>query len=260
MDLKRQQDTAAMNFESRSIDATTGSGGSDSWYEEAEQNRKRKRNLIIGAVVVALIALAIAWSMYSGNQEDAAAAAAGAEAKNSSIPSVTVIIPGRSTVSRVISATGTLAARREMPVGVAGEGGQVVRVLVEQQRQRRSAGSTAGASKLEVRPERVGRIDRRRSLTEHERAHEPAGVGGRGRLHRQVAGGLREHASSGAQAVERRRDEDGRRRVRFAHEHLLFLRVGSQSSPPTELRRGIRHVLEFHHTVLFHIVDRIAGR
>lgn len=120
-----------MNFESRSIDATTGSGGVDEWAVQAEQDRKRKRNLIIAAVVVALIAIAIAWSMWSGKQEDAAAAAAGAEAKDSSIPSVTVIIPGRSTVSRVISATGTLAARREMPVGVAGEGGQVVRVLVE---------------------------------------------------------------------------------------------------------------------------------
>ncbi|HEY9552329.1 efflux RND transporter periplasmic adaptor subunit, partial [Allosphingosinicella sp.] len=34
-------------------------------------------------------------------------------------------------VSRTISATGTLAARRDMPVGVAGEGGEVSRVLVE---------------------------------------------------------------------------------------------------------------------------------
>lgn len=131
MDLKRQQDTAAMNFESRSIDATTGSGDSGSWYEQDEQGRKRKRFLVIGAIVVALVAIAIGWSMWSGKKDAAAAAAAGAEAKNSSIPSVTVIIPGRSTVARVVSSTGTLAARREMPVGVAGEGGQVVRVLVE---------------------------------------------------------------------------------------------------------------------------------
>ena len=31
----------------------------------------------------------------------------------------------------MINATGTLAARREMPIGIAGEGGQVVRVLVQ---------------------------------------------------------------------------------------------------------------------------------
>ena len=46
-------------------------------------------------------------------------------------PLVSVIVPGRSTVARTISATGSLAARREMPVGVAGEGGMIVRVLVE---------------------------------------------------------------------------------------------------------------------------------
>ncbi len=42
-----------------------------------------------------------------------------------------MVIPGRQSVQAVISANGTIAARREMPVGVAGEGGQVVRVLVE---------------------------------------------------------------------------------------------------------------------------------
>ena len=48
-----------------------------------------------------------------------------------STPNVTVVIPGRVSVEAVIAANGTIAARREMPVGVAGEGGQVVRVLVE---------------------------------------------------------------------------------------------------------------------------------
>jgi RND family efflux transporter MFP subunit len=46
-------------------------------------------------------------------------------------PTVTVVVPGRQTVDRVVSATGNLAARREMPVGVAGEGGMVSAVLVE---------------------------------------------------------------------------------------------------------------------------------
>lgn len=118
-----------MNFETRSIDATAGTSGQDMWMDEAESQRKRKRNLIIiVGLIVGLLAVAIAWSMM-GKKDDAAATSA--EAKDSAIPSVTVISPGRSTVARVISATGTLAARREMPVGVAGEGGQVVRVLVE---------------------------------------------------------------------------------------------------------------------------------
>jgi RND family efflux transporter MFP subunit len=47
------------------------------------------------------------------------------------MPSVTVVVPGRQQVARVISATGSLAPRVDMPVGVAGEGGMVTRVLVE---------------------------------------------------------------------------------------------------------------------------------
>jgi len=47
------------------------------------------------------------------------------------VPNVTVVIPGRVSVQAAIAANGTIAARREMPVGIAGEGGQVVRVLVE---------------------------------------------------------------------------------------------------------------------------------
>src|SRR5690606_22032384 len=46
-------------------------------------------------------------------------------------PVVSVISPGRTTVAGRISVTGTLAARREEPVGIAGEGGQVAQVLVE---------------------------------------------------------------------------------------------------------------------------------
>ncbi|MGB3929543.1 MAG: efflux RND transporter periplasmic adaptor subunit, partial [Sphingobium sp.] len=44
---------------------------------------------------------------------------------------VTVTSPGQSTVARTISATGSLAARVDMPVGVVGEGGMVTRVMVE---------------------------------------------------------------------------------------------------------------------------------
>jgi RND family efflux transporter MFP subunit len=44
---------------------------------------------------------------------------------------VSVISPGRGTVQGTINATGTLAARRAMPVGVVGEGGRVVAVPVQ---------------------------------------------------------------------------------------------------------------------------------
>lgn len=44
---------------------------------------------------------------------------------------VSVVVPGKATIAGVINVTGTLAARREMPVGSVGEGGQVVEVRVE---------------------------------------------------------------------------------------------------------------------------------
>jgi RND family efflux transporter MFP subunit len=50
---------------------------------------------------------------------------------NSQAPSVTVITPGKTTVAGIIEAPGTLAARRPMPVGAVGEGGQVLRVTVD---------------------------------------------------------------------------------------------------------------------------------
>lgn len=50
---------------------------------------------------------------------------------NSQAPSVTVVTPGKTTIAGEIEAPGSLAARRPMPVGVVGEGGQVLRVTVD---------------------------------------------------------------------------------------------------------------------------------
>ena len=91
---------------------------------EQEERSGWRRRLTIGAIV-AIILIAIAtWVSMHGKGADAPASAAQA-------PVVTVISPGRSTVSNSVSATGSLAARVEMPVGVVGEGGAVTRVLVQ---------------------------------------------------------------------------------------------------------------------------------
>lgn len=50
---------------------------------------------------------------------------------NSQAATVTVVTPGKTSVAGEIQAPGTLAARRPMPVGVVGEGGQVLRVTVD---------------------------------------------------------------------------------------------------------------------------------
>jgi HlyD family secretion protein len=89
--------------------------------------RRRNRNIII-AVAVLLIAAALAFYYMSPGAEEKAPAAKGG---GGAMPAVTVIVPGRQDIPSVLSATGTLAARRDLPVGVPGEGGQVERVLVE---------------------------------------------------------------------------------------------------------------------------------
>ncbi|MCW0198959.1 efflux RND transporter periplasmic adaptor subunit [Sphingopyxis sp.] len=104
--------------------------GTQSYYEEADNRRKRTR-LIVGVVLIVL-ALAAAWFAFSSAKGDGAASADGAGGTGAqAIPNVTVVVPGRVSVVAAISVNGTIAARREMPVGVAGEGGQVARVLVE---------------------------------------------------------------------------------------------------------------------------------
>ncbi len=76
-------------------------------------------------VVLALLAVALVAGFFFLRGGKAAAPAA------PSLPNVTFIVPGRHAVTGQISTTGSLAARREMPVGVAGEGGMISRVLVE---------------------------------------------------------------------------------------------------------------------------------
>jgi RND family efflux transporter MFP subunit len=63
----------------------------------------------------------------SSNKQASQAAAAGA----GQVPTVSVVVPGRSSVGRMITASGPLAAKRDQPVGVAGAGGRVVRVTVD---------------------------------------------------------------------------------------------------------------------------------
>ena len=119
-----------MNYERKVDSMDSLAGSTQSYYDEADSRRKRTR-LIIAVVLIAL-ALAAAWYAFSSSKGGAAGAggAAGGEGA-AAVPSITVVIPGRQSVQSTISTNGTIAARREMPVGVAGEGGQVVRVLVE---------------------------------------------------------------------------------------------------------------------------------
>lgn len=83
---------------------------------------RRRRRTIIAAVLLAAGLAALAWwFLHRGTKP----------APVDTSPQVTVIVPGQHHVATEISAVGNIAARRDMPVGVAGEGGIVRAVLVE---------------------------------------------------------------------------------------------------------------------------------
>lgn len=112
-----------MNFE------TSISSDTDLLDPDGASRRRRNRNRIVVAILITIVALAAAYFLFGGSGETGGAAAAGD--KQGQAQTVTVVAPGRDTIARSISATGTLAARRDIPVGVVGEGGQVSQVYVD---------------------------------------------------------------------------------------------------------------------------------
>lgn len=85
----------------------------------------RRRPLVAIGVVAVLVA-ALYVLLHSSDQDDPFASP-----DDSQLPVVSVIAPGAGAVTGRVEATGTLAARREMPVGSVGEGGRVISVPVE---------------------------------------------------------------------------------------------------------------------------------
>ena len=113
-----------MNYETQLVGNVPADMVDEQVFLEGDRRPFWRRWLVVGAVVaIALVAVAT-WIAMKGNGANAPAAAA-------QVPVVTVISPGQSMVSHMIKATGSLAARVEMPVGVVGEGGAVTRVLVQ---------------------------------------------------------------------------------------------------------------------------------
>lgn len=95
--------------------------------DELELAQKaRRRKWAIAAAVVLLLIVVLGARMLGGSNKPSDAANSTRQA-----PRVTVMIPGAREVESMISATGSLAARRDMPVGAVGEGGMVRQVLVD---------------------------------------------------------------------------------------------------------------------------------
>lgn len=144
-----------------------------------EEDRRRKRRVIVIATIAAVVVLVAGYLLF-GRGGDSGPPPAAAPA-----PLVTVIVPGQSSVARTVSATGSLAARVEMPVGVVGEGGQVLRVLA-QPGDWVGAGQVLAVIERSVQSEQirslaaqveVARADARLAQAELDRANQLVGRG-----------------------------------------------------------------------------------
>jgi RND family efflux transporter MFP subunit len=101
----------------------TPAWGKDDHLALSDETGRSRRRLIIGVAVAVVLALVIGWAVFHKRPVPTAQA--------EQLPSVSVGTPGHQSVVRTLSATGSLAAQIDMPVGVAGEGGRVTQVLVQ---------------------------------------------------------------------------------------------------------------------------------
>lgn len=100
--------------------------GNDVSVEASETTQSSARLFVwFGAGLFALLLAIAAYFAIAGGDPAKTAD------DESQAPVVTVVVPGRTTVTSTIEAPGQIAARRQMPVGVEGEGGRVISVPVD---------------------------------------------------------------------------------------------------------------------------------
>lgn len=117
-------------------------------HDVADASQVRRRRILIGAAIAAIVILVAGFLLLRSGD---------APVETPALPRVTVIVPGRQPVTSSVTATGSLAARREMPVGVTGEGGMVTRVLVEAGDQV-AAGQTLAVLERSVQTQQAGSL------------------------------------------------------------------------------------------------------
>lgn len=115
-----------MNFETTIKGEAVDSVPADVIDDTGETGSRFGRKAMIAGIIIFGLLLAIAAYFALAGGEPA-----GAGDDNDQAPVVTVMTPGTTTVEGVVEAPGTIAARREMPVGVVGEGGRVISVPVD---------------------------------------------------------------------------------------------------------------------------------
>ena len=98
--------------------------GTYAFSTEQGAGTARRRWLLPLVIVLGVLAAAFGlWKAFGPKPVEAP--------KVNALPQVTVIVPGMTSVADVVTAPGSIAARRDAAVGVQGEGGRVTAVLVE---------------------------------------------------------------------------------------------------------------------------------
>jgi RND family efflux transporter MFP subunit len=82
----------------------------------------RKRIIAVAAIIGAALLAVLAWQAFTAKPEAAPVV---------NLPSVTVMTPGTTMVLETVVAPGSIAARRDVNIGVQGDGGRIVSVRVE---------------------------------------------------------------------------------------------------------------------------------
>jgi len=93
-------------------------------FVDGSAPRSNRRIWLIAALAV--LAIVAIWFVVHSRGEKPAG-----DDANTQVPVVSVDTPGRASIAGEITGTGSIAARREMPVASVGEGGQIVSVLVD---------------------------------------------------------------------------------------------------------------------------------
>jgi len=102
---------------------------------ESADAEGRSKNPIIIIIAIILLLIIIGGGFYYLQATDTTASAASGEDKDkeaaNQAQTVTVVTPKVQPITSTINATGSLAARNEVPIGVTGEGGRISRVYVD---------------------------------------------------------------------------------------------------------------------------------
>lgn len=117
-----------MNFESKMAGFRDSTVQAVRLDDPNDSSKKNNLWIALGAILLMVVVIAGGHFLTSSGSKGTGLADPNAVKE---APRVTVVVPGKQLVENQITATGLLAARREMPVGAVGEGGLVTRVLVE---------------------------------------------------------------------------------------------------------------------------------